>query len=252
MTIDDGCTSILVLIPVHNEEATIGNVIRELQQLGLSQIRVIDNGSTDASASIAKQMGTEVIWEPIPGYGQACWRGLQHLPSTIEWILFCDGDGSDDLSELPIFLAACDSYDLILGNRQATTEGKLALTPAQRFGNTLATRLIRWGWGGNYYDLGPLRLIRRSALKALQLRDRNFGWTVEMQIRAVECGCQILELPVNYRPRQGGRSKISGTIWGSIRAGMVILRVVGQLYFKRLMRQWSRHTQNIWNEFFVS
>ncbi len=249
MTCNDTDASVLVLIPVQNEESTIATVIGNLQTLGLCQIRIIDNGSTDHSAAVAQKAGAEVIGEPIRGYGQACWRGLQQLPSAVEWILFCDGDGSDDLSDLPKFLAARDRYDLILGNRQATPEGRAALTPVQQFGNTLATKLIRWGWGGTYHDLGPLRLIRRSALDNLQMGDRGFGWTVEMQIRAVECGYQILELPVSYRPRQGGYSKISGTLWGSIRAGTVILTLVGRLYCRRLVRSGAKYTQNLWNQF---
>jgi Glycosyl transferase family 2 len=224
----------LVIIPVRNEEMTIASVIRVLQSQGLKHIRVVDNGSTDGSAIMAKVAGAEVIEEPIAGYGQACWTGLQNIPEAIEWILFCDGDGSDDLSQISKFFAQCEQADLILGNRRATAEGIENLTPVQHFGNGLATRLIFWGWGGWYQDLGPLRLIRREALARIGMRDRGFGWTVEMQVRAIEENLRITELPVAYFPRQGGESKISGTWVGSYRAGTVILGTLGRLYGRKL------------------
>lgn len=224
--------SILVIIPVLNEAATLGNVIHSLQQLGLTHIRVVDNGSDDNSVAVAQTAGAEVILEPIAGYGRACWQGLQNLPPQVEWILFCDGDGSDDLSELPQFFEAMKQADFILGNRRATVAGRSAMTPVQNFGNGLATQLIHWGWGYRYHDLGPLRLIRRSVLEAIEMQDRGFGWTVEMQARALELGCTICEIPVNYRRRQGGRSKISGTLWGSLQAGIIILMTLGKSYGK--------------------
>ncbi len=229
---DSNLDCILVIIPVLNEAATLANVIHQLQRLGLTHIRVVDNGSDDNSVAIAQTAGAEVILEPIAGYGRACWRGLQHLPLRVEWILFCDGDGSDDLTELPQFFEAMSKADFILGNRRATAMGRSAMTPVQNFGNGLATQLIHWGWGYRYHDLGPLRLIRRSALEAIEMQDRGFGWTVEMQARAVELGLTIREIPVNYRRRQGGRSKISGTLSGSLQAGTIILMTLGKLYGK--------------------
>ncbi len=226
--------SILVIIPVRNEEATLAAVIRDLQAQGLRHIRVVDNGSHDRSASIAAEAGAEVLTAPLPGYGSACWQGLQQLPEPIQWVLFCDGDGSDDVSALPQFLAAIDHFDLILGDRTATAAGRAVLTPVQRFGNRLSTTLIRLGWGHRYRDLGPLRLIRRTGLDQIQMRDRGFGWTVEMQVRAIECGLRICELPVAYNRRQGGTSKISGTIRGSVQAGVIILTTLGRLYGRRL------------------
>ncbi|NJO44075.1 MAG: glycosyltransferase family 2 protein [Cyanobacteria bacterium RU_5_0] len=224
---------ILVIIPVRNEEASIGGVVRSLQFHELTRIRVVDNGSSDRSAEAAKDAGAEVIFEPTPGYGQACWQGMQHIPPDIEWVLFCDGDGSDDVSQLPLFLAKRAEFDLILGDRRATPQGRSALTPTQNVGNGLATFLIQLGWKHRYHDLGPLRLIRRAILEQMQMRDRGFGWTVEMQVRAIELGLQICELPVNYHPRQNGRSKISGTLSGSIRAGIIILKTLGTLYLQR-------------------
>ena len=241
--------SICVLIPVRNEEDTITAVIQSLQELGLNTIRVVDNGSIDRSADYASQAGAEVFHEPIPGYGRACWCGLQDLPAEIDWILFCDGDGSDELGVIPewvtMLLDSRPSLDLILGDRRATVSGRAVMTPAQNFGNRLATWMIRWGWGMRYHDLGPMRLIRRSALEAIQMKDRGFGWTVEMQVRSVELGLQIREVPVGYRPRQGGRSKISGTIIGSIRAGHIILQTLGTLYLRRLLRRSPISTEAI-------
>ncbi len=234
MTTDqNNLNNILVIIPVLNEESTIKGVLQDLQSHGLCNLRVVDNGSTDDSVAIATQAGAEVVREPIPGYGQACWQGLQNIPNHIEWIFFCDGDGSDDLSELPQFLAQRAEFDFIVGDRRATPAGRAAMTATQGFGNQLATRLIALGWKHRYHDLGPLRLIRRSALDEIQMQDRGFGWTVEMQVRAIECGLRIRELPVGYRRRLGGRSKISGTLSGSIQAGIVILSTLGQLYSRR-------------------
>lgn len=237
---------VLVIIPVRNEAATISSVIRDLQSYGLTNILVVDNGSTDNSAAEAKKAGAETIFEPIAGYGRACWRGLQTISldrstdrkqfgQNIEWILFCDGDGSDDLSCLAKFFARCDRYELILGDRTATAAGNSVMTPVQKFGNALATRLISWGWQHRYQDLGPLRMIRRTALAQIAMEDRGMGWTVEMQVRAIEEKLQICELPVRYRPRQGGKSKISGTIVGSIKAGTIILTTLGKLSWRRFI-----------------
>ena len=235
--------NVMVIIPVRDEEATIAEVIQNLQSFGLTRIRVVDNGSSDRSASIAAAVGSEVLHESQVGYGRACWRGLQDIPSEIEWILFCDGDGSDDLSCIRRLLSLRSEYDLILGDRRATTEGKAAMTPIQHFGNGLAGWLINFGWGYQYHDLGPLRLIRRSSLEQIKMQDRGFGWTVEMQVRAIEEGLRICEIPVSYRPRQGGKSKISGTITGSIQAGAIILTTLGKLYFSRIVE--FRYCQNL-------
>ncbi|MEO1404481.1 MAG: glycosyltransferase family 2 protein, partial [Cyanobacteria bacterium J06635_1] len=228
---------VLVIIPARDEAETLAGVIQALQRQGLKRIRVVDNGSRDLTPDIAAQSGAEVISEPVPGYGQACWRGLQDLPRNVNWILFCDADGSDDLGQLSTFLARRADCDFILANRRGSATGRQALSPVQNFGNALASRLIEWGWGYAYHDLGPLRLIRRAALEQIEMRDRGFGWTVEMQARAVECGLRICELPAQYFPRQGGRSKISGTLSGSFRAGTVILGTLGGLYWRQV---WQR------------
>ena len=235
--IDRYLNNVLVIVPIRNEETTIAVVIQNLHEFGLYKIRIVDNGSSDCSSVVAKEAGADVLFEPIAGYGQACWAGLQNIPPEIDWILFCDGDGSDDLSCLPDFLNRRSQYDLILGDRRATPAGKAVMTPVQHFGNGLASWLINWGWGYRYHDLGPLRLIRKSALDKIAMQDRGFGWTVEMQVRAIEEGLKICEIPVNYRPRQGGKSKISGTIAGSFKAGVIILTTLGKLYFSLGVRK---------------
>ncbi|MEM8780502.1 MAG: glycosyltransferase family 2 protein, partial [Cyanobacteria bacterium P01_G01_bin.49] len=185
------------------------------------------------SSKIAQKAGAEVLFEPISGYGRACWRGLQNIPNEIEWILFCDGDGSDDLTQIPQFLEKLADYDFILGDRTATVSGQKVMTPVQHFGNWLASFLIWLGWGYSYHDLGPFRLIRRAALDGLKMQDRGFGWTVEMQVKAIETCLRIAEIPVNYYPRKGGKSKISGTILGSIQAGIIILSTLAKLYLQK-------------------
>jgi glycosyltransferase involved in cell wall biosynthesis len=225
---------VLVLIPALNEAGSLPRVLEALRAQRFSRVRVIDNGSTDGTAEVARAGGVEVIAEPKRGYGQACWRGLQELPDCVAWILFVDADACDDLTALPRFLAAAQQgADLLIGNRLARLQSRASLTPQQRWGNTLATTLIGWGWGHAYHDLGPLRLVRRSLLERIGMQDRGFGWTVEMQIRAVEVGARIVELDVDYFKRLHGRSKIAGTISGTLRAGTVILSTVAYLWWQR-------------------
>ncbi len=223
--------SCLVVIPALNEEATIADVVRNLRRQGLHRVRVIDNGSSDATAQHAYAAGAEVLQEPRCGYGQACRRGLANVPRGVAWILFCDGDGSDNLDDLDLMIAAAKDVDLVLGNRFATKTGREAMTRLQRFGNRLVSKLIEHGWGSRFADFGPLRLIRRCALETIDMRERAFGWNVVMQIRALEAGLRIREVPVRYRQRQGGRSKISGNVFGAVCAGLGILQAMARLYF---------------------
>jgi glycosyltransferase involved in cell wall biosynthesis len=220
----------LVVIPALNEEATVADVVRNLRRQGFERIRVIDNGSGDATAQRARVAGAEVLTEARCGYGQACRRGLENIPHGVAWILFCDADGSDELDDLDLMIAAAEDADLVLGNRFATKAGREALTHVQRVGNQLVSKIIERGWGFRFADFGPLRLIRREALETIDIRDRGFGWNVVMQIRAIEAGLRIRELPVRYRARQGGRSKISGNIVGAACAGFGILQALARLY----------------------
>ncbi|MDP1579718.1 MAG: glycosyltransferase family 2 protein [Candidatus Didemnitutus sp.] len=228
-------STLQVIIPALNEEATIADVVAGLRELGLERIRVVDNGSTDATVARAREAGAEVVVEARRGYGQACWTGTADLPSDVEWILFCDADGSDDLLDVERLIAeARAGADFVLGDRRARAEARAVMTPVQNFGNALSVALIRLGWGHQYRDLGPLRLVRRTLYDAIGMRDRGFGWTIEMQVRAVEVGARIVELPVGYRRRQGGRSKISGTIKGSVQAGTIILSTIATLAWRRV------------------
>ncbi len=223
--------SCLVVIPALNEEVTVADVVRNLRQQGFHRIRVIDDGSTDATAQRARAAGAEVLTEPRCGYGQACRRGLSGIPRGVAWMLFCDADGSDNLDDVDLMIEAAEQADFVLGNRFATKTGREAMTSVQRFGNRLVSKLIQHGWGFRFADFGPLRLIRRQALDDIDMRERGFGWNVIMQIRALEAGLKIREVPVRYRPRQGGSSKISGNIVGAICAGFGILQAVARLYF---------------------
>jgi glycosyltransferase involved in cell wall biosynthesis len=224
--------SCLVVIPALNEEETIATVVQNLRRRGFRRIRVIDNGSSDATASRAGAAGADVLIERRCGYGRACRRGLKSIPRSVAWVLFCDADGSDNLDDVDLMIAAARAgADLTLGNRFATKRGGEAMTRMQRFGNRLVSKLIEYGWGFRFADFGPLRLIRREALDDIDMRERSFGWNVVMQIRALEAGLKISEVPVRYRPRQGGQSKISGNLFAAVCAGFGILQAVARLYF---------------------
>lgn len=228
------CRHTLAIIPALNEEASISGVLSTLRAWPLAGIRVVDNGSTDNTIAVAESKGAEVIEEAIPGYGSACWTGMHRLPEGIEWILFCDADECDDLWELaPFFEAAASGCDLVLGNRNLLPESRRALTWPQRFGNALAGWLIWIRWGTRFEDLGPLRLVRRTSLERLHMEDRGFGWTVEMQAKAAALKLKTREIPVSYFPRRAGKSKISGTISGTIKAGSVILGTLAKLWLRK-------------------
>jgi len=223
----------LVVIPAHNEVASVGDVVRRLRDRGFPRIRVVDNGSQDGTAQVAVQAGAEVILEPRVGYGLACWLGGLNLPADVDWILYCNGDGSDDLEALDRFAELAPDHDFILGAR--TDPRDLAkMSRPQRFGNWLAPTLIAIIWGRRFADLGPQRAIRVPALARLGMRDRGFGWTVEMQVRAVEEGLRIAEIPVRSYPRVAGISKISGNLRGTIGAGVIILKTLGLLAVRKL------------------
>ena len=165
--------SCLVVIPALNEQETIAGVVNDLRRRGFQRIRVIDNGSTDRTAEYARAAGAEVHNEPHCGYGRACQRGLSNIPRGIAWILFCDGDGSDDFDDVDLMIETAErGADLILTNRFATKSGREAMTLMQRFGNQLIVRLNQLGWKFRFTDFGPLRLIRRESLDDIAMRTR--------------------------------------------------------------------------------
>lgn len=226
-------TNVIVVIPALNEEASLPAVISRLRRIGLSRIRVVDNGSADRTAEVARECGAEVISESRRGYGQACWTGCENLPPDAKWILFCNADGSDDIERVPAMMQASSRAEFVFGNRMAETGDAHSLTRVQRFGNRVIAALIRQLWRREYHDLGPLRLISRRAYERLRMQNRNFGWTVEMQVRAAEENLSTCEIPVRNFPRTGGSPKISGTLKGSIQAGTSILFTLAWLWLRR-------------------
>lgn len=219
--------SVLTIIPAHNEEGAIQSVIQKLHQQGIKYIRVVDNASKDNTVINALSAGAEVIHEPTLGYGMACWRGLQNISPQIKWILFCDGDGCDDIASFPAFITAVEyGNQFVIANRLSSPASYQYLTIPQRFGNILATKLIALFWGHQFHDLGPMRMIQRELIESMQMQSRGFGWTVEMQIRIAELNIPWQEVPVTYLPRIYGKSKISGTIKGVVLAGTVIITTI--------------------------
>ena len=230
----------VVVMPALNESACVGMAVRSWQALGAGAVRVVDNGSTDGTALAARAAGAEVMFQPERGYGAAAWRGLQDWPPEMIWVLFSSADGSDQLSpeEAAQWQEAIeDKADLIVGDRVSSQVSRAQLKWVQRFGNWITCYAIWLGWGQRFNDMGSLRLVHRSDLANLALVDRGFGWNVEMQIRAIQQGWKIVELPVRYYPRHAGHSKISGSVGGTLRAGIGILRMLGKLW--RLRRQSS-------------
>ncbi len=216
-----------VVIPARNEEDAIGLVLADLPTW-VDAVVVADNGSVDRTADIARTFGATVAREPEAGYGAACQAGLALLPE-VDIVVFADGDHSDHVEDMaalvdPIITGAAD---LVIGSRALGGRAPGSMTPPQIFGNWLATRLMRLVWGAQFTDLGPFRAITRNALASLEMADRTFGWTVEMQLKAITAGLRVREVPVRYR-RRVGHSKISGTVRGTVLAGTKILSLIGR------------------------
>ena len=222
---DQGARSFLsVIIPALNERESIGLVLRDLPRSLVRQVIVVDNGSTDDTSAIAARAGAQVIRHSRRGYGAACQAGIAALDPRTDIVAFLDADYSDFPEEIEGLVAPIrrGEADLVLGSRVLRDSSRAALLPQAYWGNRLATFLIRRFWHFSYTDLGPFRAIRRTELDALGMRDASFGWTVEMQIRALWSGLRVKEVPVSYRKRIG-RSKISGTVKGTLFAGTKIM-----------------------------
>lgn len=223
-----------VIIPAYNEEASIGLVIQEIP-VGVREIIVCNNNSKDSTAAVAKANGATVVDEPRPGYGSACLRGMAHIRSRPveelpDIVVFLDGDHSDYPEQLTELVAPIieEGYDMVIGSRATGDLEQGAMQPQQIFGNWLATNLIRLFYNYSFTDLGPFRAIKWKELESLKMNDPDFGWTVEMQVRAAKAGMKCTEIPVRYRQRIGV-SKVSGTVRGTILAGHKILWTIFKL-----------------------
>ena len=223
-------TVVDVLIPALNEEPSIGKVVAAMPA-GVRRVVVVDNGSTDATASVAREAGAEVVAEPRRGYGSACLAGMAHVRRTgpPDVLVFVDADFSDHPEQMHRLVDPIteDRMDLMIGSRVLGQAEAGSLNLVQRFGNALATTLVRWFFGVRFTDLGPFRAVRWTALERLEMDDRDFGWTVQMQARAAARGLRCGEAPVDYR-RRIGQSKISGTVRGVAMAGSKILYTIGK------------------------
>lgn len=225
---------VVCVLPALNEELSVGLVVKSLPP-SVDTTIVVDNGSVDATARCAREAGAVVVYEPQRGYGAACLRGIDAAcEAQADIIVFVDADFSDDPSDVQRVINGLvdNNADMCLGSRTLGRRERGSLTPQQQFGNALATHLIYWRWGMRYTDLGPLRAITVTALAAMNMEDRSFGWTVEMQIKAAYLSLKVVELPVSYR-RRIGTSKISGTIRGSFMAGIIILSTITRYAFRR-------------------
>ena len=221
--------NIKVIIPARNEQDSIGKVITEIPDL-VSEVIVVDNASGDKTAEVAKAAGATVLTEMRKGYGSACLKGIQYLKGlteTIDIVVFMDADYSDYPEETALVVdpIIAYSYDLVIGSRVLGQREKGSMTYPQVFGNQLATSLLRWLYGVQFTDLGPFRAIKFDKLKQIEMRDTNFGWTVEMQLKAAKKGLRCTEVPVRYRKRIGV-SKVSGTVKGTFMAGYKILYTI--------------------------
>ena len=221
--------SISVIIPAFNEQQSIGFVLGDIPSEIVNEVVVVNNNSTDNTAEIAAGKGATVLFEPEKGYGSACLKGLDYLESkdnsdNPDIVVFLDADYSDHPEELSSLIKPIieDDYDLVIGSRMKGKKEKGALLPQAVIGNFLATLLIKLLYSVKFTDLGPFRAIKYSKLLELDMNDRSYGWTVEMQVKAARKKFKCIEVPVSYRKRIG-ISKITGTMSGTIKAGYKII-----------------------------
>lgn len=223
-----------IIIPAINEEESIGLVLNDIPKDIAREIIVVDNGSHDNTANVTENLGAKVMLEPLRSYGSACLRGISVLKKDTDIVVFLDGDYSDYPQDMHTILKPIltGKAEMVIGSRMLGAREKGALLPQAVFGNKLAAFLIRLFWGFRSTDLGPFRAITYKALLALNMVDKNFGWTVEMQIKALTKGLRITEVPVRYRKRVGV-SKITGTFSGTVRAGTKIIYTIFKYGFSR-------------------
>lgn len=219
---------IAVIIPAFNEEGSIGKVVRDVPSM-VSEVIVCNNASTDRTAEVAREAGATVLLEEKPGYGRACLKGMAYLKEKVkdlqpDVVVFIDGDYSDYPEQLPELLEPIENgdKDLVIGSRALGKRLKGSMTPQQVFGNKLATFMMKVLYKAKFTDLGPFRAIKWKSLLQLNMQDKTYGWTVEMQVKALKHGMACTEIPVDYRKRIG-KSKVSGTLKGTILAGYKII-----------------------------
>jgi glycosyltransferase involved in cell wall biosynthesis len=219
-----------VIIPALNEEEAIAKVIEDIPADIVAEIIVVDNGSLDNTIKVAEVAGATVLTEPLRGYGAACLKGIDYvkeLAADTEIIVFLDADYSDYPEEMKAVIEPIltENVDMVIGSRALGEREKGSLTPVQAFGNWLSTKLLGLIYNARFTDLGPFRAIKFDKLLALDMQDKNYGWTVEMQVKAAKQQLKFTEVPVKYRNRIG-KSKVSGTVKGSILAGHKILYTI--------------------------
>lgn len=228
-------SKIKVIIPAYNEEKAIGHVIKDIPS-SVSEVIVISNNSTDNTIQIAKNAGATVLSENRKGYGYACLKGLEYiaqLETKPDIVVFLDGDYSDYPQDLTQIIAPIldDNIDFVVGARVAHLREKHSMTPQQVFGNWLATTLMKSFFNATFTDLGPFRAIKYEKLVALNMEDKTYGWTVEMQLKVLKQKMTYVEIPVRYKNRIG-ISKVSGTVKGSVMAGIKIIGWIFKYTFK--------------------
>ena len=219
---------VAIIIPALNEEAALAPLLAEIPEAFATWVIVIDNGSTDATAQVAQQAGAIVVSEPIRGYGRACLTGLQTAANLgAEIVVYMDGDGSDDPADLSMMLAPLiqNKADFVIGRRTSARAEPNTIATQARLGNWLVSGIIRLLYHVQVHDIGSFRAIRVADLLALEMREMTFGWPVEMVVKAARARYRVLELPIHYRRRSHGRSKVAGTLAGSIKAAYFMLSV---------------------------
>ena len=227
-------TKISVIIPAYNEEKSIGNVINSLPKV-YDKLVVVNNGSDDSTGIIAKQNGATVLFEKKRGYGNACLRGIEFLKKSLpDIVVFIDGDFSDYPQEIIKLIRPIEEnkVDFVVGSRVKSLRKKGSLTPQQIFGNKLACFLLKILYKSKFTDLGPFRAIKWNTLLDLNMIDKTYGWTIEMQLKVLRKKIPYAEVPVRYRNRIG-KSKISGTLKGTLLAGIKIISWIIKYYFKK-------------------
>ncbi len=224
-----------VVIPALNEEEPIGDVVRAIPREIAGEVIVVDNGSDDRTAEVAREAGARVVSEPKRGYGRACRAGVEAVAPDAEIVVFLDGDGSDcpELMERLIGPIVAGTHDFVIGSRTRGRREPGSMNFQQIFAGRAAGLLLRALYGVRYTDMCPFRAIRRDALARLDMREETYGWNLEMQMRAARAGLRILEVSVDHRRRAGGESKVSGTVRGTFLAGARILYTVARIAVER-------------------